>query len=173
MSSSDSDMRAMKISLDIELKDIPGQLVHALKPISELGGNIISVLHHHNRKTPLGNIPVQVVFEIDERNVETLVQRLKRRGVSVLRVGRERLRSSKIVILIGHIVHSDIRDLIDSIDSTGFAEVVKLSLEMPAIDMKSSASLTISAVNEDKLNEAMEILRDVARKKGIMMISPI
>ncbi|RLG36869.1 amino acid-binding protein, partial [Methanosarcinales archaeon] len=69
--------------------------------------------------------------------------------------------------------HSDIRDLIDSIDSTGFAEVVKLSLEMPAIDMKSSASLTISAVNEDKLNEAMEILGDVARKKGIMMISPI
>jgi len=96
----------MKISLDIELKDIPGQLVRALEPISELGGNIISVMHHHEKKTPLGNIPVQVVFEMDERNVDALVERLRERGVNVLRVGKERLKASKRVILIGHIVHS-------------------------------------------------------------------
>ena len=163
----------MKISLDIELKDIPGQLVRALEPISELGGNIISVMHHHEKKTPLGNIPVQVVFEMDERNVDALVERLRERGVNVLRVGKERLKASKRVILIGHIVHSDIRDIIDSIDRTGFAEVVELSLEMPAIEKKSSASLKISAVSDEKLEDAMRILAEKLREKGIILISPI
>ncbi len=101
------------------------------------------------------------------------MDRLKERGVNVVRIGEERLMDSMVVLLIGHIVHSDIRETIDSIDSTGFAEVVELSLSMPGVDLKSSASVTISAVGTEELNDALAILEAAAEKKGIMVIASI
>jgi ACT domain-containing protein len=163
----------MKISMDIELEDIPGQLVHALEPLSDFGGNIVSVLHQRDKKTPSGRIPVQLVVEIEEKRLDKLVEWLKGRGMNVVRIGKERLKESMVVLLIGHIVHSDIRETIDSIDSTGFAEVVKLSLSMPGVDKKSSASVTLSAIGKDELNEALAILEEATDKKDIMVISSI
>ena len=163
----------MIVSMTLELKDIPGQLVLALSPISELHGNIMSVVHQHEEKTPRGTIPVQITFEIDQRFLDELIERLERSGVRVARVGEERLRSSVSVVLIGHIIHSDIGDTIDKIDSTGFAEVVDLSLSMPAIEKTSSAYLVINAVGEKELKSALGILREVAGKKDLLMIEPI
>ncbi len=164
---------AMIVSMTLELKDIPGQLVLALSPISELHGNIMSVVHQHEEKTPRGTIPVQVTFEIDQGVLNELTERLENSGVRVARVGEERLRSSVSVVLIGHIIHSDIGDTIERIDSTGFAEVVDLSISMPAIKKTSSAYLVINAVGEDELKKAVEILRDVAETKDLLMIEPI
>ncbi len=163
----------MKVSMSIELKDIPGQLVLALQPISDFGGNIRSVVHHRDKKTPSGRIPLQLVLEIEDRNLSVLVERLKERGVNVVRIGEERLMDSMVVLLIGHIVHSDIRETIDSIDRTGFAEVVELSLSMPGVELKSSASVTISAVGTEELKDALAILEAAAEKKGIMVIASI
>lgn len=163
----------MKITMDIELKDIPGQLVLALKPVSDSGGNILSVLHQRDKKTPAGRIPVELVIDIEERKLEGLLEQLKARGVHVVRTGKERLRESMVVLLIGHIVHSDIRETIDSIDSTGFAEVVGLSLCMPGVDEESSASVTLSAIGEKELEEALAILERTAEGKEILVISPI
>lgn len=163
----------MKISMDIELKDIPGQLVLALKPVSDFGGNLLSVLHQRDKKTPSGRIPIQLVLEIEERRLDRLVETLKESGVNVVRIGKERLKESIVVLLIGHIVHTDIRETIDSIDSTGFAEVVALSLSMPGVDKKSSASVTLSAIGKEELKEALNILERTANKKGIMVISSV
>lgn len=163
----------MIVSMTLELKDIPGQLVLALSPISELHGNIMSVVHQHEEKTPRGTIPVQITFEIEPKVLDKLIERLEKSGVRVARVGEERLRSSVSVILIGHIVHSDMGDTIDRIDSTGFAEVVDMSLSMPAIEKTSSAYLVINAVGERELSRALDILRDVAHKKDLLMIEPI
>ncbi|HLB70142.1 MAG: amino acid-binding protein [Candidatus Methanoperedens sp.] len=163
----------MIVSMTLELKDIPGQLVLALSPISEFHGNIMSVIHQHEEKTPRGTIPVQITFEIDQRVLNELIERLEKSGVRVARVGEERLRSSVSVVLIGHIVHSDIGDTIEKIDSTGFAEVVDLSLAMPAINRTSSSYLVINAVGEKELKKALEILREVSKKKDLLMIEPI
>ncbi len=163
----------MIVSMTLELKDIPGQLVLALSPISELHGNIMSVVHQHEEKTPRGTIPVQVTFEIDQRVLDELIERLENSGVRVARIGEERLRSSVSVVLIGHIIHSDIGDTIDRIDRTGFAEVVDLSLSMPAIEKTSSAYLVINAEGEKELKQALQILREVAGTKDLLMIEPI
>ncbi len=105
--------------------------------------------------------------------MDILVERLKERGVNVVRIGEERLKDSMVVLLIGHIVHSDLRETIDGIDSTGFAEVVELSLSMPGVDMTSSASVTLSAIGKEELKDALDILEATAEKKGIMVISSI
>jgi ACT domain-containing protein len=163
----------MIVSMTLELKDIPGQLVLALSPISEFQGNIMSVVHQHDEKTPRGTIPVQVTFEIEDRVLGKLIERLEKSGVGVARVGEKRLRSTVSVVLIGHIVHSDMGDTIDKIDSTGFAEVVDMSLSMPAIEKTSSAYLVINAVGEKELTSALDILREVSNKKDLLLIEPI
>ena len=48
----------MKMKLVLELQDIPGQLVSVLSPISDLGGNMISIVHDRGVKTEKGLIPM-------------------------------------------------------------------------------------------------------------------
>ena len=163
----------MRISMDLELKDTPGQLVHVLTPISDLGGNIISVIHHHDEKTFRNTIPVFVVFEMEEKRLDDLRKRLVGSGATIVRMGKIRLRETVSILLIGHIIHTDLTDTIDSIDRTGYAEVQDLSLAMPEIDGPSSAVITISAIGTTELKKAIEILSIAAQKKDLLMIEPI
>ena len=163
----------MIVSMDLELKDRPGQLVQALKPLSTFGANIMSVLHHHDQRTPRGAIPVQVVFQLTNGKLNDIIAELEEGGVRIVCVGKKLMYEEVTVILIGHIVHSDMGDTIDQIDSTGFAEVVKLSISMPWINEPSSASLVINAIGKTQLGKALDILRRVALEKDLLVIEPI
>jgi ACT domain-containing protein len=158
--------------MDLELKDIPGQLVNALVPISDAGGNLVSVVHHHAKKTPRGTIPIQVTFDIDG-NLDALKFALESRDIKIARVNEEKLLEYRTVMIVGHIVHSDIRDTIDQIDQTGYAEVVDLAMSMPGINLKSSARIGISAAGKEEARKAMNLMREIARKKELLVIEPI
>ena len=162
----------MRITMDLELKDIPGQLVNALAPISDSGGNIVSVVHHHEKRTPRGTIPIQVTFDIAE-GLEDLKFKLESRDIAIIRVDEAKLLEHRTVILVGHIIHSDIRDTIDQIDRTGYAEVVDLAMSMPGINLKSSARIGISAAGKAEVKRAMNLLRTIAREKDLLVIEPI
>jgi ACT domain-containing protein len=84
-----------------------------------------------------------------------------------------RLQEHKTVVLVGHIVHSDVKDTIEQIDSTGYAEVVDLAMTMPAINMKSSARIGINAAGKVEIKKAMQRLRAIAKKKDLLIIEPI
>ena len=164
----------MRITMDLELKDIPGQLVNALVPISDAGGNLVSVVHHHAKKTPRGTIPIQVTFDIEsESRLEALKFALESRDIKIARVNEAKLLEHHTVLIVGHIIHSDIRDTIDQIDRTGYAEVVDLAMNMPGINLKSSARIGISAEGKGEARKAMDLLREIARKKDLLIIEPI
>ncbi len=163
----------MRISMDLELQDTPGQLIHVLAPVSELGGNIMSIVHHHDKKTFRNTVPVYVIFDIDELKLEDLKTKLEERGIAIVRIGKMRLRARAHVLLIGHIIHTDLRETVDHIDGTGFAEVQDLSLSMPAIDGPSSAVVTIMATGTSELKKAISMLRAVAEHKGLLIIEPV
>jgi ACT domain-containing protein len=158
--------------MDLELKDIPGQLVNALVPISDAGGNLISVVHHHAKKTPRGTIPIQVTFDIDG-SLDALKSALESRDIRIARVNEKKLLEYHTVMIVGHIVHSDIRDTIDQIDKTGYAEVVDLAMSMPGISLKSSARIGISAAGKEEARKAMNLMREIAKKKDLLVIEPI
>ncbi|OPY26069.1 MAG: hypothetical protein A4E28_02785 [Methanocella sp. PtaU1.Bin125] len=158
--------------MDLELKDIPGQLVNALVPISDAGGNIVSVVHHHAKRTPRGTIPIQVTFDF-EGDLEALKFSLESRDIKIGRVNEAKLLEHRTVLIVGHIIHSDIRDTIDQIDQTGYAEVVDLAMSMPGINLKSSARIGISAEGKEEARKAMSLMRQIARKKDLLVIEPI
>jgi ACT domain-containing protein len=163
----------MRLSMDLELQDIPGQLLLALQPLKDNKANIISVVHHRERKTPRGTIPVRVVVEMDRSKLETVKTQLQDSGVSVVRAGEERFIESVSVVLVGHVLDSDLGDTIHRIDSTGFAEVMDLSLTMPGVNEASSAYLKIRATGKAEIQKALSILRQVGEEKKLLVIEPI
>ncbi|HIP24997.1 MAG TPA: ACT domain-containing protein [Archaeoglobus profundus] len=162
----------MIISIVVELEDKPGQLVKVLEPISKFGGNIISVVHQRDKITPLKRIPVNISFQIDDKKVDALIKAIKERGI-VVKVDKVRLTATTTLLLIGHIVHTDVDDTITKIDSTGFAEVVDMHIKMPRLNEPSTAIVTISATNEDNLKKAIDLLKDICKKKNITVIEPL
>jgi len=159
--------------MKLEMKDQPGQLVAALQPISAVGGNIIAVIHQREPHAATEVLDVQIVLELPEGRLEKLLALLRQQGVKVVRIGEERLLYESTLIMIGHLMHTDISDTVDRIDTTGSAEVTELSLIMPAIDSPSSARITIRSTTRAEMERAIRILRKVAEQKNILIIEPL
>ncbi|KUG19220.1 act-domain-containing protein, putative allosteric regulator of homoserine dehydrogenase [hydrocarbon metagenome] len=163
----------MQISMKLEMKDTPGQLVAALKPISAVGGNILAVIHQRDALSTAETLDVQIVLELPEGRLERLLELLREQNVGVVRIGEERLLEKRSFILIGHLMHTDLGDTVDRIDRTGFAEVTEMSLVMPAINAPSSARITIRSINIDDMKSALTILQNVAAEKDLLVIEPL
>jgi ACT domain-containing protein len=159
--------------MKLEIRDSPGQLVTALMPISDMGGNIKTVIHEHDHLSEKGSLSVEVVIEIPKERLEGLLKLFHEHGITVIRFGEERMHYQQSVILIGHLVHTDLGDTIDRIDQTGYAEVTRMSLAMPSINERSSAKFTIKALSHEKMDRAIDILREVSKQKDILMIEPL
>jgi ACT domain-containing protein len=163
----------MQVSMKLEMKDTPGQLVRVLEPISQCGGNIIAVIHQRDPESESDTLDVQIVLDLPAGRLPAVVDQIKALGVNILRIGEERLLHKRSLIMIGHIMHTDISDTVDQIDRTGYAEVSELSLMMPAISERSSARITLRTANRKDMESAVAILRDVAAKKELLIIEPL
>ena len=162
----------MRLSMDLELQDIPGQLLLALQPLSDNRANIISVVHHRDNMTPRGLIPVRLMVEIDRSRIEPVQTKLKESGISVVQVGEDRFIEYVSVVLIGHVLDSGLGDTVNRIDSTGYAEVMDLVLSMPGVDKPSSAYLKIRATGKAEIQKALTILREVCKEKKLLVLEP-
>lgn len=159
--------------MKLEMKDTPGQLVAALQPISEVGGNIVAVIHQREPGSKTGTISVQIVLALQEARLNALIELFRAKGISILRIGKSRLLHKQTVLLIGHLMHTGLTDTVDRIDRTGFAEVTELNLAMPAINERSSARFIIRSVSSEDMEAALGILRTVAREKNLLMVEPL
>jgi ACT domain-containing protein len=164
---------ALQVSMKLEMKDSPGQLVAALRPISDVGGNIIAVIHQREPSSKSDTLSVQIVLELPEKRLDDLVRLLKEADVHIQRIGHDRLLYRRTVILIGHLMHTDLSDTVDRIDRTGFAEISELAMSMPAINERSSSRLAIKSVTRKDMEEAIAILRSVADEKDLLLIEPL
>lgn len=164
----------MLVRVEMELEDVPGQLVKVLEPISRFGGNIQNVVHQRDRKTPLGRVPVTVIFDIGERaRLNRILASLKDMGVRITRVGEREGMIKNTVLLIGHIIHTDIRDTIDRINALRGVMVSDLSLAMGAMGEESSARMTVAADDEKCAKKALELLERIAIEKKLLMITSL
>lgn len=157
-------------TLVVELEDKPGQLLRVLEPIAKNGGNIVGIVHQRGKKTPLNRVPVEISFTADSKRAERIFQELQ--GFAVIR-SFGKIRSLTIsLLLIGHVVHTDLSDTIKRIDNSD-AECVELNLRMPELDQPSTAILTISAKSDEALERAVKRVREICREKEILVVEPV
>jgi ACT domain-containing protein len=161
------------ISIVVELRDQPGQLLKVLEPISRYGGNILGILHQRDKMTPLKRIPVEISLQIEGEKARDLIKAIRDNGVIVKSYNEVRLIATTSVLLIGHIIHTDLGDTINKIDSTGFAEIIDMLINMPQLNEPSTAMVTISATGKERLEEALNLLNEICKRKKILMIEPL
>lgn len=163
----------MRVDLSIEMRDEPGELVRALEPVSETGGNIVSVVHHREKQTARGTLPVELELEVEESKLDALLDAMRERDIQVINVGHNRLREKVSVILIGHILHRGLQDTIDRIDDTGYAEVIDMALEMPGVEEASTARLGIRTESGERAGDVLGLLGSIAEEKELTLIKDV
>ncbi len=161
----------MIVKMVLELEDIPGQLLKALEPIARFGGNIQSIIHQRARKTPTGRVPVMLVFEIGDRaRLGKVLAELRSRNILVREVGERVYMLRSAFIIIGHIVHADIRQLVDRLNGIPGLMVSDLSLMMGEPGGESSARLSVAARDRESLQMAVRSLEEFSRRKNLLLI---
>lgn len=162
----------MKISLDVVLKDKPGQLVKLLEPISDHGANVISIVHMRET-TKEGRVPIHVSFEIkDAATLDKITQDLEANNIWVAKVGEIKRKERHTFVLIGHIVDTDLMDTIDRIHQVEGAIVADVGLTMPDPEKESSARIDID-VSPTNIGTVLGRIDEIAKEKDLMVIKPL
>jgi ACT domain-containing protein len=169
----DGGERPQAHTVRLELADEPGQLLAALRPIAENGGNLLSIFHERGNITPRGRIPVEVDLECPADRFEGIVEALRREGITVIQAGAERYGEELSIVLVGHLVDTDLSDTLDRIEQSTEASLSDLSLSAPeGTDERSSARLRL-ATRPGGAEEALRIVRGVAAEKDLHVIEPL
>lgn len=164
----------MRIELDIELKDKPGQLLKALEPISRLGGNLISVIHLRENLTKSGRVPVHIIIDVENDGVlESILSELEENDIWVAKVGEAKRKIRVTVMLIGHVVDTDIRDTIDRLNKIPGTMVADMALSMPHPDKETSALMDIDIIIPGKVDLAISELEKIASEKGLTIVKSL
>ncbi|WP_435127323.1 amino acid-binding protein [Halobaculum sp. D14] len=162
-------------TIRLELVDEPGELLAALQPIAENGGNLLSVFHERGNLTPRGHIPVEVDLKCPPEQFESILAGLRDRGVNVTRAGAEEYGAEVTVVLVGHLIDTDLSDTLQRLTDCTDATVADLELSAPAganSEEPSSALIRLRA-RENRTAEVLESVRSVADDKALNVIEPM
>ncbi|OYR55955.1 amino acid-binding protein [Halorubrum halodurans] len=157
----------------LELVDEPGQLLAALQPIADNGGNLLSIYHERGNKTPRGRIPVEVDFEATPERFEGIVEALRAEGITVMQAGTERYAEEITLVLFGHLIDTDLSDTLSRIEASASASVADVSLAAPqGTEEVSSARLRLEA-RSGETSEAIAAVREIAEEKELRVVAPL
>lgn len=157
----------------LELIDRPGELLRALEPIADRGGNLLSIFHERGNITPRGHIPVEVDLECPPDRFDTIVDALREEGINVIQAGAERYGEEVTLLLVGSLVETDLSDTISRIETCSTARVADFSLlAAEGTDGTASARLRLAA-ETGTIGDALESARKVADRKDLQVIEPV
>ncbi|MUW14566.1 amino acid-binding protein [Halorubrum sp. CBA1125] len=160
-------------TIRLELVDEPGELLRSLRPISQNGGNLLSIFHERGNVTPRGHIPVEVDLEATESQYEAIVEDLQAEGINVIQAGAERYSESLVCVLSGHIVDTDLSDTLSRIQEGSNATVTDLALSAPEGTRNTSSARLRLAVEEGEVTETLERVREIAAEKDLHLIESL
>ena len=160
-------------TIRLELIDEPGELLAALGPIADNGGNLLSVFHERGSLTPRGHIPVEIDFECPPDRFSTIVDALRDSRVNVIQAGTERYGESLTLLLVGDLVETDLSDTLSRLERCSSATLTDFELSATeGMEDTSSARLRL-AVEAGHAEAALGVARDLADEKGLHLIPPL
>lgn len=147
----------MKVNADLYVKDVPGQLVGTLDPISMVDGNIVGVVHNRE-KVMDQRIGVNITFEIPSvENLERLKNIWKSKDVIISRMGSVVETYTMEYMLIGDVSASTVEKLL---------EKTKKKVDIDSLDLRISSKASSS-------KHAAMILAKVRKKEDIKKLDSI
>ncbi|MBY9007367.1 MAG: hypothetical protein KGD63_11485 [Candidatus Lokiarchaeota archaeon] len=160
------------INLEVRIPDTPGCLIELIKPISNNGGNIFGILHHHDKK--INNmIPVNISFELNaklrERKLENIKDELRKSKIQIdkIKIGIEQ--HHFVVILTGHVFDTDVVDTIKRLASKKI-KVSELQAKLTEISEVSDVKLKIDLPESITKEEMIDELDKICEEKDLTLI---
>lgn len=169
---SQTNKEAQTHTIRLELVDEPGELLRALQPIAENGGNLLSIFHERGNITPRGHIPVEVDVEAPPGRFRDIVDSLRDAGINVVQAGAERYSESLTIILYGHLVDTGLSDTLKRIREETNTSITGLSLSAPEGTRDVSSARLRIATASGEIDETMEVVRQIAADKDLRLIEP-
>lgn len=166
------DQRTHTHTIRLELEDEPGELLRALQPIAENGGNLLSIFHERGNITPRGHIPVEVDVEAEPNRFEQIVAGLRVAGINVVQAGVERYSESLTVILSGHLVDTGLSDTLTRIREETNTSITELSLSAPEGTQDVSSARLRLATAAGEAEETLQVVRTIVDEKDLQIIEP-
>lgn len=170
MAGEGADVRSYTVRL--ELADEPGTLLAALEPVAEHGGNLLGVHHERGSLTPRGRVPVEVDLACPAGRFAELVEALRGAGVTVTRAGERRYTDEVTVLLVGHVVDSDLSETLTRIQSCAAADVTDAALSAPE-GTADASTLRLVLATTDEQDRVLETVREVAAEKDLRLVEPV
>nr|WP_206335577.1 amino acid-binding protein [Natronolimnobius sp. AArcel1] len=157
----------------LELVDEPGELLSALSPIADNGGNLLSIHHERGNMTPRGHIPVEVDLECPPDRFEGIVDALRDAGVNIIQAGANRYGEEISVVLVGHLIDTDLSNTLNRIQEEASAAVLDLSLSAPeGTEPVSSARLRL-AIDSGDIDDTLATIRSIGDDKELTVVEPL
>ena len=158
----------MLVNADIYVKDIPGQLVVALEPMSMVNANIIGVVHSREQVIS-GRIAVNITFDIESNMIDKLKTIWESRDVLVAKIGSVIKTYSRVYMLIGSVTAPVLEKLLDN---------AKKEIEITSVDFrlsynsngKNTAMIQAGVGSEDDLSKLDVLLANECSKNKFTFI---
>ncbi len=160
------------INLIVKLPDTPGSLVELIKPISNHGGNIFGILHHHDKKVN-NLIPVEISFEINEEvrdvNLKKIQNELKEKNIIIENVTLGANKRHFVAIVTGHVFDTDIVDTLKRLASKDI-KVSELQAKFTELSEVSNVKLKLDYPEKMTENELIKELTKICDQKKLFLI---
>ncbi|MCX6650402.1 MAG: hypothetical protein NT131_01915 [Methanomassiliicoccales archaeon] len=160
----------MRVNVDLRLKDVPGQLIKALEPISLNEGNIVGVIHNHEQVTG-GRISVNVTFEYpDQRSLDAIFSMWRERGVEVAKMGEIFRTYPAEYLLLGDLSHSALRSITEGIEKMGGIETIDLQYSLSTTTDSKSVLLLVNVREKERVKQIDELLKARSKRNDFLLI---
>ena len=159
----------MRVNVDIQLKDIPGQLIGALEPISKHDGNIRGVVHRHDMVSG-GKIAINLTFEVgNQKALDNILSDWKEREVDVLKIDHLFETFKLDYVIVGDLPPTEVRKIIEGIQALG--DVESIDIRYSVSGSKDRAALISGKVrNKDVIKKANKFINERAKRSGYIVI---
>lgn len=160
----------MMVNAELYVKDLPGQLVSSLEPISLVDGNIVGVVH--DREQIINQrIRINVTFEIKGAiELDKLKDIWKKRDVLIARMGSVFETHTIEYMLVGEFTASYIENLIDEASNMISFESVDVSYSSKNAQSKRTAMITAEVLTEEDLDKSDRFFAAACREGAIVFI---
>lgn len=159
----------MKFNADIYVKDVPGQLVSSLEPISQYEGNIIGVFHDREQVIS-GRILVHIIFDMPTSMIDILKNEWKKRDVTIVKVDEAIEAISIDYMLVGKIGGDCLKDVINEFGKKLQTGPICESYISKNTDKSGAVLFSLTLESVDDVKKADEYFRKKSEKEKFTLI---
>lgn len=161
----------MLVTANIYVKDVPGQLVAALEPMSTVNANIIGVVHSRDQ-TISGRIAVDLTFDIDPGMIQNLKAIWVSKDVVVAKIGSVIDLHNTVFMVIGEVTAASMDEIMDN--ARGVVDIESCDIRLSSKSSGNNTALvTASVKSEEDMKTLTKFISEQCRSKGYTYIRDV